>query len=50
MYDEENIVESSITFGYFDYSNIWNQRDGLRWYENAGVNVWAFTMKQAAYG
>jgi len=36
---------SRITFGYFDYTQIKYGRDGLFWYENVGIDFWAFFMK-----
>lgn len=36
---------SRISFGYFDYTQVKFGKDGMFWYENVGVNYWAFLMK-----
>ena len=38
---QDTSLESTIQFGYIDYSEIQGGEDGLNYYSNIGLDVWA---------
>jgi hypothetical protein len=41
---------STVTFGYWDYPEIYGGENGLNWYPNAATSHWGVIMDDVQYG
>jgi len=47
---DDNASVSTISFGFFDYSQIQGGEDGFNYYSNIGLNHWSVLMDNFKYG